>query len=179
MLSTFCVGLGGLATALALKNLAGIENVKVWERADEMRWKKAGSITGLGISVNGLRAIQCISPQAHNDIMEAGMWSEVLQRQYIRWSTLRNILASYLPAETVAFGMEVVAIADEGDVVHLISRDGQRAEAPVVVAADGIRSIIKRLISDSSRSVRATESGGTLREEVLDGGGASLQSTGS
>ena len=56
-------GLAGLATAVALREVAGLDIVHVFERASQERWRESGTCTGLRLTPNGLKALEQISPE--------------------------------------------------------------------------------------------------------------------
>eukprot|EP00288_Rhodomonas_lens_P016416 CAMPEP_0177713964 /NCGR_PEP_ID=MMETSP0484_2-20121128/13215_1 /TAXON_ID=354590 /ORGANISM="Rhodomonas lens, Strain RHODO" /LENGTH=357 /DNA_ID=CAMNT_0019225879 /DNA_START=501 /DNA_END=1574 /DNA_ORIENTATION=+ len=83
--------------------------------------------------------------------MKAGLFNDKLQRQYIRWSTLRDILASHLPPGTISYGAEVSQVETSAQAVRVTSAaTSQTAEAAVVIGADGLRSVMKRLMDPTS-----------------------------
>ncbi|GAA1382128.1 FAD-dependent monooxygenase [Pseudonocardia kongjuensis] len=66
---------------------------------------------------------------------------------------LLEVLATALPAERVHTGHRCVGFEQDADVARLFFADGQRVEAEVVVAADGIKSVLQQYVVPPSTPV--------------------------
>ncbi|WP_129337385.1 FAD-dependent monooxygenase [Cellulomonas endophytica] len=153
-------GIGGLAAAVGLHRAGW--SVGVLERAPEVRPVGAG----IALAPNGLRALDVLglgdavrrlaSPQGAGGFREpGGRWllrqdlgavTAVLGDTFVvlRRADLVALLLGALPAGTVRTGVEVLA-ADPGDArrpATVTTADG-RAQADLVVAADGLRSRLR------------------------------------
>jgi 2-polyprenyl-6-methoxyphenol hydroxylase-like FAD-dependent oxidoreductase len=59
------------------------------------------------------------------------------------WSRLYNLLRAALPAGCGAGGQALVRVEQQGDGVQAVLADGQRLEADLLIASDGIRSTVR------------------------------------
>ncbi|MDA8369545.1 MAG: FAD-dependent monooxygenase [Nocardiopsaceae bacterium] len=156
-------GIGGLTVARALAD--GGWEVTVCERAPGLR--PAGS--GLAIAPNALRGLDVIgegeavrerSALGSGGIRSSdGRWLiatdlEKLRERFgdtmviVRRSELVDLLARGLPDGALRTGTEVVEV-DPGDEDHparVRTAEGTRTEADLVVAADGIDSVLRRAL---------------------------------
>jgi salicylate hydroxylase len=159
-------GIGGLATALAL--LKRGFDVKVYERAQELRAVGAG----LTLSPNGLNSLDAIEPGFVDELKKAG--SEVnaltmkrstgetiisrpvaLAPQFgqpmlnIMWSRLQSALAAALPPGVVRLNHRLVSVDQHDSGVRAGFDNGEKAEADLLIGADGINSAVRQaLIGD-------------------------------
>ena len=143
-------GFAGLAAACALAQRGW--SVRVHERADELR------TTGAGIYVyeNGLRVLEALGAYAeavsdapfanmrevrddHNRVVSFHRWDDAARVFSIVRQQVINALAAAARRHGVEIltGSEAVAATPEG---ALVFTDGRRAQADLVVAADGTNS---------------------------------------
>ena len=159
-------GIGGLTAALALLR-AGVDvDVDVYEQAHELREVGAGINVGPNASriLHGLGLADelehmGVRPLAfHQRRWDDGrtlLWTPLGEAvveafgfphyQMHRADLLATILRA-LPPERVHVGHRLVGVADHGDRVVAEFENGTRAEADVVIGADGIHSAIRRAL---------------------------------
>jgi 2-polyprenyl-6-methoxyphenol hydroxylase-like FAD-dependent oxidoreductase len=192
-------GLGGLATAIALRR-QGID-AQVYERARELRPIGAG----LTVAPNGLKALAAIDPDIVVNLLEVGSQNS---RVYLRrangdlitniettfldryrqpalnilWSSLQKVLLDFLEAYSVNLGHRLVGFEcpGHGIVLHFDDRDPVKAD--LLIGADGINSTVRQImIGDgppryagrlSWRSVIAFQHPSLLPDEVTFFAGA-------
>ncbi|MET9633748.1 FAD-dependent monooxygenase [Lentzea sp. NPDC006480] len=152
-------GIGGLATAVALHQ-RGIP-VVVLERAPEFREIGAG----LSLWPNAMRALDSLGLAAQVRAAgavetgggvrdRAGRWlsrtdNAAIERRHgwplvvVHRAELLRILVSALPASSLRPDSEVHAVAQDGSGVSVTHRGGSE-HADLVVAADGLNSILRR-----------------------------------
>lgn len=155
-------GIGGLATAAFLRR-AGV-SVEVFEQAREL--KEVGA--GLVVAPNAARLLGRLdSPVGLADVgvaLEAAWacrrWEdgtelfsqkmgELCRERYgedtwtLHRADLLDILRSAVPAELVHLGKRCVGFTQDEDSAVLEFDDGSRVRADVVVAADGIHSVLR------------------------------------
>jgi salicylate hydroxylase len=156
-------GLGGLATALALRK-QGID-AQIYEKAQNLLPIGAG----LTLLPNGLKSLDAIAPgiveslknagsQAHRVNLKKSTGETIaqndlhLQDNYgqpmlnIRWSLLQEILASYLPSDIIHLNHRCVNFEYLGDGVKVYFENDTTVEADLLVGADGINSVIRQVI---------------------------------
>ena len=63
-------GIGGLAAAVALKTIGGLNRIHVYERLEKDAWNSAGTSTGLSLFPNGMAALEIISPDIHRAVLD-------------------------------------------------------------------------------------------------------------
>src|SRR6266508_1541848 len=154
-------GIGGLATAIALSGRGW--QVRVFERAPE--FTEVGA--GISLWANALRALDTIA-EGVADQVRALSGAEVrggIQNRTGRWLTrtdaaevtrryapvilhradLLRTLLDRVPPQALVPGVEVVGVDADGDGVTITHTSGQ-ARADLVVAADGLRSTVRRLV---------------------------------
>ena len=151
-------GIGGLSAAIALRR-AGIQ-AEVWERAPEMR--EVGAGIGLW-------------PNATRQLRQWGLLDEVLRRGYhftqgemrtaggtllvnlpfpatnapavlIHRAELHAVLVDALPPWAIRTGAEFQRLEARGDGVAAHFGDGETAEGPLLIGADGLWSAVRRQI---------------------------------
>jgi len=143
------------ATAARTLAVAGVP-VRLLDRFNFPRNKPCGG----GISVRVLRRFNYLEaalpriathtvarlhlegPDGHSTIIESDGPAALMIRR-VEYDALLVALAVEAGAELVP-GADIVGARQEGDRVELVARDGRRFQAPVVVAADGVNSVIAR-----------------------------------
>ncbi|MFD5869561.1 FAD-dependent monooxygenase, partial [Corynebacterium sp. NPDC060344] len=161
-------GIGGLAAAMALRR-AGLE-ADVYEQAPEL--SEVGA--GLHLAPNGARLLHrfgleerlrevAVRPEA----LEIRLWDSGLavnrqplgaawEAEYgsphytVHRADLHRILADQVPAETVHLGRRLVGFEEDEDGVRLDFEDGTRGRADLLVAADGVHSVVRRRLAAAS-----------------------------
>jgi salicylate hydroxylase/6-hydroxynicotinate 3-monooxygenase len=158
-------GIGGLATAAALRN-RGIA-VDVYEQADKFARVGAGIQQspnavrvhrGLGIE-DRLRQVAFHPASSLNRDATSGrvtndhpLGRELEQRYGAPYLTLHrgdlhDALASIVPGDCVHLGKKLVAINARGARIELSFADGSEVEADAVIGADGVHSLIRDYVA--------------------------------
>jgi 2-polyprenyl-6-methoxyphenol hydroxylase-like FAD-dependent oxidoreductase len=154
--------LGGLFAANLLL-LAGWD-VHVHERvADELEGRGAGIVTHPelmeALAAMGLPTDDAIGVSVQERITLAQDGSVLGRRAMPQvltaWGRLYSILKSAFPADRYHNGRELAAIEQRDGAVHLVFRDGYRDQADLVVAADGLRSTIRKALLPDANPVYA------------------------
>lgn len=164
-------GIGGLTAAIALRG-AGL-HVDVYEQAPVLTEVGAG----IHLAPNGSRLLHRLglgeSLRAHAvrpEELEVRAWDTgaVLARQPMgaAWETrfagshytlhradLHRLLAERVPASAVHLRHRVVAVTEDTDGVRIDFADGTHARADVLVAADGVHSVVRRTLAPAERPV--------------------------
>lgn len=153
-------GIGGLAAGIALRN-AGWQ-VTICERAQQIR--SAG--TGLIIWNNALKALQMLGLErafrqisyategslysiSGQPLIDAVQLPESMRSvSVVHRSELIKILADCLSADTIKLGAACTGYEQDQDHVRAQFTDGTRIEADLLVAADGLHSVLRRSIID-------------------------------
>ena len=146
--------LGGLMAANVLHR-AG-HAVKVLERA-------SGSLDGRGAGIvthSGLLAALRAAGAAVDDTLGVAVThrvaldasgATVARTRYPQlltsWSRLYALLREALPADCLLPGHEVTAVAQHASGVEVVCADGQRFDADLLIASDGIRSTVRGLLA--------------------------------
>lgn len=166
-------GIGGLAAAMMLRR-AGL-HVDVYEQAPVR--PEAGA--GLQLAPNGSRLLHrlglgdrlrevAVRPEA----LEIRRWDSgrVVNRQpmgaaweaefgsphyTVHHADLHRILADQVPAETVHTGHRCTGFAEDADGVRIDFEDGTSRRADLLVAADGVHSVVRRAMAGPERPVRS------------------------
>ncbi|MEM8594492.1 MAG: FAD-dependent monooxygenase [Pseudomonadota bacterium] len=154
-------GIGGLTTALFLES-AG-HTVEIYEKAGEIKPVGAGIILAhnamqvydkLGlkneISYLGhpLTSINTVTPTFRLITKVSTAYFDkqcAVQSIAIHRGVLQGVLIDHLSSATLHLNKELVDITD-GDSVSLTFSDGSEAHADLVIAADGIRSVIRNAL---------------------------------
>ncbi|MGH3366826.1 MAG: FAD-dependent oxidoreductase [Nocardioidaceae bacterium] len=163
-------GIGGLSAALALHQ-RGFE-VAVYEQAPAL-----GEIgAGVFLTPNSIRQLQRLgvgsAVEEYGARIGAGSQyfrhdgtavAPILTTDSHGWNAvfgmhradLITILAARLPVEVVHTGRQADAFDQDADGARVSFTDGSVAEADVVVAADGIHSVLQRYVVEPSRPVHS------------------------
>ena len=154
-------GLGGLTAASTLRS-CGLD-VHVYEQASGFARIGAG-IQMMPNSMKVLRRIgieervraTSFEPYSHLNrqwdtgevLRELPMPESLFGAPYLcmHRGDLHEALVSVLPAEIIHCGKKVVGLDERGSRVTLRFEDGDRAEADVVIGADGVHSIVRDII---------------------------------
>lgn len=154
-------GMGGLACAAALK--AQGADVTVYEQATQFKRIGAGiqmtpnavkALRGLGLE-NALREVAFEAELGHNreassseitNVIELG--SRIVERcnaplLTLHRGDLHSVLLSGVPQEIIRMNHRLVSYKQQSDVVQLRFGNGVEVEADVVIAADGVHSLIR------------------------------------
>jgi 2-polyprenyl-6-methoxyphenol hydroxylase-like FAD-dependent oxidoreductase len=156
-------GLAGLGTAHALRAF-GFE-AEIYEAAPEL-----GEIgAAVNASPNATKALQAIglgeqiaavanpSPGIYTRNMQTGEFLEYSDRRKepLRWGApfytfhradLLNALASSLDPASIRLGHRLAGIEEHADSVTLAFDNGARVEADLVIAAEGVRSVVRHAL---------------------------------
>lgn len=158
-------GIGGLTFAIAMRH-HGIE-VDIYEQADELRevgaaialsanatrfyydrWGMGGSFDEAGFEISALiyrdgKTGNVIgrhaAGQAYRDLFGAPFLG-------IHRAELQKILSTKVGMDRIHLGKRLASIDDTGEHVVLHFRDGSKAEADIVIGADGARSTVRNLM---------------------------------
>jgi salicylate hydroxylase len=125
-------GIAGLATAIALRTIAGVQDVRIWEQSPQRDFTNSRSGAAAQLGPNGLRAFKLLSNEQTvqqlrdlgtevegNAIMMMGKDNtpEVLAipdttmqetgypQVLVRWGILRSVLTNLLPSDIVSNNM--------------------------------------------------------------------------
>ncbi|MBD6619661.1 FAD-dependent monooxygenase [Komarekiella sp. 'clone 1'] len=156
-------GLGGLATAIALRNLG--YNVQVYEKAQEFR--PAG--TGLGLAPNGLNFLDAIAPgivetltisgcPVHNSVFKSNTGETIRANQstYLEkygrplltvwWWRLQQTLASRLPSDIIHLNHRCIGFEQNENGVEVYFDGGKTIYADLLIGSDGVNSTIRETL---------------------------------
>lgn len=157
-------GVGGLALANGL--IADGHHVRVLERADAPRTdgaavtifsNGAAAAAGLGVPLDDLGGeigtLGFFDPAgrayAHADLTLLRRWTGYRVATIPR-ATLLARLAAGLPADTINYGREIRTVETDGSGSVVVTADGVREKAALVVGADGVRSAVRRALLGSA-----------------------------
>jgi 2,6-dihydroxypyridine 3-monooxygenase len=142
--------LGGLTAALVLRD-AGCD-VRVFERSSSALQARGAGICVLDATLRYLTERGGYRPE---DVCSTTGWIRFVradssiqheQRHLYRfssWNTMYRSLLRLFDADRYVLGGEVVSLEDAGDAASVTLADGSRAEADLLVCADGISSIAR------------------------------------
>lgn len=162
-------GISGLAAAVALLR-KGV-SVQVFERADTL-----GEVgAGIHMTPNSLRPLYAMGMEkalksAGGDVsgkseychMDGTVVSPILthdsnmnQTYGMHRADLLSILADQLPEDTVITGHQCVGFEQTDEEATLHFANGQTASADLVIAADGIHSVLREFITEPTQPVHS------------------------
>lgn len=160
-------GIGGLVAAIALK--ATGFNPKIYERAPEFGEVGAGiSISpnaALGLESLGFaEMLETLANEPREQRLYHGETGELLKsfdrrdcrKQYgaayiqLHRADLLNMLTQKFGRKNCRMGASLSAIDSRADGVTLTFEDGSSEEADIAIAADGLRSVVRDTLFDSS-----------------------------
>ena len=163
-------GIGGLTTGIALKQ-AGYD-VTIYERVSKLRPAGAGiSLWSNGVKVlnrfglgDKMAAIggemNRMEYRSHRDeplsrIDLQPLFDTVGQRPYpVARTDLQEMLLAEFDPENVHLGMKCVAVEQTEESATATFEDGSQATGDLIIAADGIRSIVREYVLGESLSLR-------------------------
>jgi 6-hydroxynicotinate 3-monooxygenase len=157
-------GIGGLTLAASLLRLGF--SVEVYEQAPQFAPIGAGiqltanamkALRGLGLT-ESLRSIGFVPAAFHSrewdtaEITNVLIMGEAIEQRYgapdlmIHRARLHSVLAALIPPHRIHFRRKLVAIEQNEATATLVFANGSRVEAPLVVGADGIHSIVREAL---------------------------------
>lgn len=180
-------GIGGLCTAIALQK-QGME-ATVYEAAPELRPVGAG----VGLAANAMQGLERLGVADEvialgKQLMALVIFDEKgsvisnqdtqrLSKKYginnfvIHRAALHQVLQSHLQPDTLLLNKRCQSIKQQGGQVEVSFTDGTRAIADLLVAADGIHSVVRRQLLPQSQSRYA---GYTCWRAVIENPGVEL-----
>jgi len=143
------------ATAARALALAGVP-VRLVDRAAFPRNKPCGGGISLrvltrfpyleralaSIATHSVARLYLEGPDGHATVVESDGPAALMIRR-VEFDALLVSLAQDAGADLVT-GVDIVNASEDRDAVRLTTRDGRRIEAPVVIAADGVHSVVAR-----------------------------------
>ena len=163
-------GIGGLTTAIALKR-AGYQ-IEVYDRVKELRpvgagislWSNGVKVMnwlGLGDEIHKIggemNRMTYLSKENEllNDIDLLPLIDQVGQRPYpVSRSELQSMLLEQLGKEHVTLETKCIGAKEEGNQVTAIFEDGSTATGDVLIAADGVRSVLRNYVTQQKPEPR-------------------------
>lgn len=163
-------GIGGLTTAIALKR-AGYQ-IEVYDRVKELRpvgagislWSNGVKVMnwlGLGDEIHKIggemNRMTYLSKENEllNDIDLLPLIDQVGQRPYpVSRSELQSMLLEQLGKEYVKLETKCIGAKEEGNQVTAIFEDGSTATGDVLIAADGVRSVLRNYVTQQKPEPR-------------------------
>jgi 6-hydroxynicotinate 3-monooxygenase len=163
-------GLGG-ATAAAWLQREGFP-VRVYEQAES--FERIGA--GIHVSANVMRVLRQLGAEQrlseigiHPDIFTSRKWDtgdvlfelplgEIGERNYgagyitVHRHDLHTAILDKVEPGTIAFGKRLTNVKQDRNVVQMSFADGSRAEANVVIGADGVNSKLREAVVGPSQS---------------------------
>ncbi|MGH9277645.1 MAG: FAD-dependent monooxygenase [Acidimicrobiales bacterium] len=155
-------GVGGLTSALALKN-AGVD-VEVHEKYDHL----AGRATGFTLWSYAIKILQGLGlddparigqpiefTEIHNqkgDLIEELPVGEVSRKLGapscdVRRRDMQKVLIELLGEVTVRMGSEVVAVEQDNGRATVVLGDGERSSGDLVIGCDGVHSVVRDYVA--------------------------------
>ena len=163
-------GIGGLTTAIALKR-AGYQ-IEVYDRVKELRpvgagislWSNGVKVMnwlGLGDEIHKIggemNRMTYLSKENEllNDIDLLPLIDQVGQRPYpVSRSELQSMLLEQLGKEYVKLETKCIGAKEENNQVTAIFEDGSTATGDVLIAADGVRSVLRNYVTQQQPEPR-------------------------
>ncbi|MFD0670016.1 FAD-dependent oxidoreductase [Cohnella sp. GCM10027633] len=150
-------GIAGLATAAALR-MRGL-NVAVYDKNAGLETRGA-ALTLWSNGTDALKRLQALEEvQAHAEILfkanmytSGGKWLESIAIDYgtptvgIPRNALLRILADKAGASTITWNKKIKSVSGNA----LVFEDGSTVDADLIIAADGIHSVIRRTFANDS-----------------------------
>lgn len=180
-------GIGGLCTAIALQEI-GIE-ATVYEAAAELRPVGAGvglaanAIQGLArlgvaeeVVSRGKQLTALVTFDEYNKVI-SNFDTKSLSRKYginnfvIHRADLHEVLHRHLKPGSLVLGKRCEQVKQEGGAVQVIFTDGTQASADLLIAADGINSVVRQQLLPQSKPRYA---GYTCWRAVIDNPGVTI-----
>jgi len=162
-------GIGGLAAAASLHRV-GLRAV-VYEQAGELREVGAGLV----LTPNAARLLRRLGVLGHLDgcavpldvgwefrrwrdgqVLSAEDLAGSCERLYgertytVHRADLHSAIAAAVPSGTIRLGMTCTGVSVRGDTAVLAFADGSRAEADIVIGADGVHSTVRGAVTKPS-----------------------------
>lgn len=184
-------GLGGLALAIALDKLS--VSAALFERAPALRDVSQGLV---GITPNGLRALELIDPRLKEYLMERGKYNteaftktvdeqgsteRVVQFEAnnvsIPWADIQHSLARLVPRAMIQCSHDFAGFDEDEDGVTIYFKGRvETARAAMLVGVDGLFSVVRKGLVPFSegRGDEVCESGHTNWNAIMNPGEAGL-----
>mmetsp|Transcript_60591 Transcript_60591/g.70889 ORF Transcript_60591/g.70889 Transcript_60591/m.70889 type:complete len:486 (-) Transcript_60591:197-1654(-) len=192
-------GLAGLATALALRNIAGLSEVRIVEASTDESFNNIQEGAGVQLGPNGLRALRFIGGEALlSKIMENGVelkgtvivisskmdpmvipdTAEAdtgLSQVFIPWGVMRSLLAEQLPSDSISTGVggDITGYQPvESTIQPMITPEKPflPQSFDLVVGADGAASTFRHLIQNDATFLPPNKAQAARRSDLKDGG---------
>ncbi|MCC9137073.1 FAD-dependent monooxygenase [Pontibacter silvestris] len=182
-------GIGGLCTAIALQEI-GIE-AAVYEAATEL--KPVGA--GVGLAANAIQGLERLGVAEEvisrgkqltalvtfdeKDKVISNFDTKALSQKYginnfvIHRADLHEVLYNHLQPGSLVLGKRCQGVSQEGDQVQVSFTDGTHATADLLIAADGINSVVRQQLLPQSQPRYA---GYTCWRAVIDNPGVAINS---
>src|SRR5258705_2242613 len=154
-------GIGGLSTAVALRATGA--HVHVFEQARQLSEVRAGLglqpngqrvlvRLGLGLEINriGLRLKGFRICRPDGSVVSAETYPEGVTRLGVHRADMVAVLAAALPTGVVHTGHRCVRFSQYDEFAVVSFDNGVSVKADVVVAADGIHSVLQRYVVDAT-----------------------------
>lgn len=166
-------GIGGLTTGIAMRQ-AGYK-VEIYDKVKVLR--PAGA--GISLWSNGVKVLNRLglgsalaqiggrmdrmeyrshTDELLNHVDLAPLIAEVGQRPYpVARTDLQNLLLTAFGVEDVQLGMRCVGVSQDDQGVTAIFEDGHQSTGDVLVAADGVHSLLRDYVVDQPTAPRYAE----------------------
>ena len=150
--------LGGLFAANLLRR-AGHDVLVLEKAAGTLDGRGAGIVTHApllealhraGVPVDDTLGVQVQSRIALNADGSVAATTE-LPQLLTSWGRLYHLLREAMPAEQYRHGVTVQSVKQEGDQVHLQCADGLSFSGDLLVASDGLRSVVRGQFAPGAR----------------------------
>ncbi len=160
-------GIGGLCTAIALQR-KGIE-VRVYEATPALRPIGAGIV----VAPNGMTVFERLGMadavrergvpvermqlfDHKGSVLHSSPGQDLVERfgnpiVAIQRASLHQVLLDHVNADTVVLGKRCMSVRHEGDTVRVAFDDDTEASGPFLIAADGLRSVVRQQLFPSAR----------------------------